>query len=86
MKKTFTVKEAAEELGVSPSRVRQLVLDGSLPAGKFGPVLAISADAIEAAKKRKTSPGPVPKHTSTTKRSTGQKSASYGPSGSKKRR
>jgi excisionase family DNA binding protein len=61
MKKTYTVRDAAEVLGVSPSRVRQLVLAGTLPAEKFGPVLAIPADAVEAAKKRKTSPGPASK-------------------------
>jgi excisionase family DNA binding protein len=61
MKRTYTTKEAAAELGVSDSRVRQMVLDGSLRADRFGHVLALSADAIEAAKKRKTSPGPAPK-------------------------
>lgn len=31
-----TTQQAAEELGITDSRVRQLVLDGTLPAQKFG--------------------------------------------------
>jgi excisionase family DNA binding protein len=34
----ITTTEAAEKLGVSPARVRQLVASGKLPAIKFGPV------------------------------------------------
>jgi excisionase family DNA binding protein len=41
MSATLTTKEAAEKLGVSPARVRQLVLAGSLPAEKFGRDLMI---------------------------------------------
>lgn len=33
-----TTTEAAERLGVSSARVRQLVASGKLPATKFGPV------------------------------------------------
>jgi excisionase family DNA binding protein len=58
-KEIFTTNEAAEELGVSSARVRQMVLDGSLPASRFGRALVISAEAIEAARNRKTSPGPA---------------------------
>lgn len=32
----MTTNEAAKRLGVSPARVRRLVLDGRLPAQKFG--------------------------------------------------
>jgi excisionase family DNA binding protein len=60
-KKTFTTNETAAELGISSARVRQMVLDGTLPASRFGRALVISADAIKAAKRRKTSPGPAPK-------------------------
>lgn len=41
MSATLTTKEAAERLGVSPARVRQLVLAGDLPAEKFGRDLMI---------------------------------------------
>ena len=34
----ITTTEAAKILGVSPARVRQLVLSGDLPARKLGPV------------------------------------------------
>lgn len=60
-KESFTANEAAAELGVSSARVRQMVLDGLLPASRFGRALVISADAIKAAKQRKTSPGPAAK-------------------------
>ena len=60
-KKTFTTAEAAARLGVTVGRVRQLVLDGTLKAEKFGRDLVITADALEAARKRKTTRGPEPK-------------------------
>jgi excisionase family DNA binding protein len=60
-KETFTTTEAADALGVSAPRVRQMVLDGSLPASRFGRALVITAEAIETAKQRKTSPGPAAK-------------------------
>jgi excisionase family DNA binding protein len=60
-KEAFTTKEAAESLGVSAARVRQMVLDGSLPAKKFGRDLVITRGALEAARQRKTSPGPAAK-------------------------
>ena len=37
----LTTQQAATKLGVTVSRVRQLVLDGRLPAGKFGRDLVI---------------------------------------------
>lgn len=36
MDKLLTTQQAAAELGVTDSRVRQLILDGRLPAEKFG--------------------------------------------------
>jgi excisionase family DNA binding protein len=72
-KETFTANEAAAELGVSSARVRQMVLDGTLPASRFGRALVISADAIKAAKQRKTSPGPTPKANGTAKKASSKK-------------
>jgi excisionase family DNA binding protein len=60
-KKTYTTNEAAAELGISSARVRQMVIDKSLPASRFGRALVITAEAIETAKQRKTSPGPEAK-------------------------
>jgi excisionase family DNA binding protein len=60
-KDTFTTNEAAAELNVSSARVRQMVLDGTLPAQKFGRDLVITLEALEVARRRKTSPGPSPK-------------------------
>jgi excisionase family DNA binding protein len=42
MSRGITTSEAAERLGVSTARVRKLVLDGRLPAKKFGRDLVIS--------------------------------------------
>lgn len=39
--KLLTTKEAAQRLGVSAARVRQLVLNKQLPATKFGRDLVI---------------------------------------------
>jgi excisionase family DNA binding protein len=41
MSKGLTTTEAAKRLGVSTARVRRLVLDGRLPAEKFGRDLVI---------------------------------------------
>lgn len=50
-----TAKEAAEMLGVNPSRVRQLVLAGDLPAQKVGDaILIISTADIAKLKKKRT--------------------------------
>jgi excisionase family DNA binding protein len=46
MSVTLTTKEAAERLGVSAARVRQLVLTGSLPAEKFGRDLMIKEEDL----------------------------------------
>ncbi len=84
-KKTFTANEAATELGVSSARVRQMVVDGSLPVSRFGRALVISAEALEHAKQRKTKPGPAPKSATADKRATGQIRATNGPSTGKKK-
>jgi excisionase family DNA binding protein len=59
--KRFTTNEAASELGVTPSRVRQMILEGKLKAKKIGRDLLISEKALAGAKKRKIKPGPAPK-------------------------
>jgi excisionase family DNA binding protein len=64
MAKTYTVNEAAGKLSVSPGRVRQMIVDGLLKTTRFGNVHVISAEALEAAKGRKTKPGPAPKSAS----------------------
>lgn len=49
------VEEAADELGVSPQRVRQLTKNGKLPSQKVGPALIIPITAITERKvKRQT--------------------------------
>jgi excisionase family DNA binding protein len=53
MGKKLTTKEAAQILGVSDARVRQLVLSGKLPAEKFGRDLMIDEADLEAVKERK---------------------------------
>jgi excisionase family DNA binding protein len=47
MNKGLTTNEAAERLNVSPARVRRLVLDGRLPAQKFGRDLVIYESDVE---------------------------------------
>jgi excisionase family DNA binding protein len=42
----MTAKQAARELGVSDSRVRQLVLAGRLKASRHGRALAIDPDDL----------------------------------------
>jgi excisionase family DNA binding protein len=67
-KRVFTANEAAEELGVSSARVRQLILDGTLKTERFGRAHVITAAALEEAKLRHTKPGPVPKNPAETTR------------------
>jgi len=61
MKETYTTEEAAAELGVSSARVRQLILEGVLKTERFGRAHVISRGALEAARRRQTTPGPAPK-------------------------
>jgi excisionase family DNA binding protein len=60
MEKTFTTTEAAEILGVSAARIRQMVLAGEIEGEKRGRDLLIPKSQIEKAKARKTKPGPTP--------------------------
>jgi len=48
----FTTAEAAEQLGVSPGRVRQLILQGRLKATRFGRDLAILEKDLDAVRDR----------------------------------
>ena len=47
-------------LGVTPSRIRQMVLAGEIGGEKRGRDLLIPKSQIEKAKGRKTTPGPKP--------------------------
>lgn len=56
----LTTAEAAAELGVTAARVRQLVLSGEIKGERIGRDVLIPRESVEAAKQRKTKPGPVP--------------------------
>jgi excisionase family DNA binding protein len=43
----LTTQQAAAELGVTDSRVRQLIIDGKLPAQKFGRSHVIKRDDLK---------------------------------------
>ncbi len=58
---TLTAEEAATELGVTPSRIRQMIRGGLLEARRFGKVHVIPRSALKSAGQRKTKPGPAPK-------------------------
>lgn len=51
------VTDAAEELGLSTNRVRELIHSGSLPAQKLGREWAILRPDLEAFKKKERPPG-----------------------------
>ena len=61
MAKTLTTKEAAEILNVTPSRVRQMVLSGRLPAEKFGRDLVIHEKDLALVAERKPGRPPASK-------------------------
>jgi excisionase family DNA binding protein len=60
MNASLTTQQAAEKLGVTVSRVRQLVLAGRLPAEKFGRDLVIKESDLKFVEDRK--PGRPPKN------------------------
>jgi site-specific DNA-methyltransferase (adenine-specific) len=47
MGKLFTTESAASYLGVTPARVRQLILEDRLPSEKYGRDHLISEDALQ---------------------------------------
>ena len=60
MSVSLTTQQVAERLGVTVSRVRQLVLEGRLPAGKFGRDLVIKESDLKRVEDRR--PGRPPKN------------------------
>lgn len=56
----LTVQQAARELGITDSRVRQLLIDGELKGEKFGHIWMIRRADVDAYERRK--PGPQPKN------------------------
>jgi excisionase family DNA binding protein len=57
----LTTQQAAEGLGVSDSRIRQLILVGKLAAVKAGRDWLIKVSDLKLMEKRKTKPGPAAK-------------------------
>lgn len=53
MEDFITTTEAASRLSVTPSRVRQLVVSGALPAQKFGPVNLVKISDLELVRGRR---------------------------------
>jgi excisionase family DNA binding protein len=75
MSAILTTREAAEKLGVSPARVRQLVLAGNLPAEKFGRDLMIKEADLKLVEDRPMGRPPKPKSSGavTSKKKGGRK-------------
>lgn len=57
----FTATEAARELGVTSSQIRNLVAKGKLKARKHGPVWDIDPASVEAYKKAPKAKGGRPR-------------------------
>jgi excisionase family DNA binding protein len=55
---TFTTEEAARELGVTPARVRQMILEGLIKTQRFGRAHVITPEGLETARNRNLKPGP----------------------------
>lgn len=55
--KEYTAQQAAIELKISDSRVRQLALAGEIEHKYFGRALVITQNGIEQARKRETTVG-----------------------------
>ena len=56
----ITTTQAAAILGVTPSRVRQFILQGRLPATKVGRDLFLDRKTVEEFAKQPRRPGPKP--------------------------
>ncbi len=61
VKNWITTAEAAERLGVTPGRVRQMILNGQLPAEKMGRDLLIIEDNLKLVADRKVGRPPKSK-------------------------
>jgi excisionase family DNA binding protein len=81
----ITTTEAAERLGISSARVRQLVGRGDLPATKFGPVNMIKESDLDLVRNRPSAGRPPSKSPASEKRATAKKNASNGTSTHKKK-
>jgi len=57
----YPATEAAQLLGLKSARVRQMCASGQIECFKVGLTWVIPAAAIEAARSRKTKPGPAAK-------------------------
>ncbi len=73
MEEFITTTEAAARLKLTPSRVRQLVVSGALPAHKFGPVNMVRISDLELVRER-PGVGRPPKQAATTKQTPRKKS------------
>jgi excisionase family DNA binding protein len=83
MNKSLTSTEAAARLGISTARVRRLVLDGRLPAQKFGRDLVINEADLKLYEPRKGG-RPPGKVSATKKAATAKPTAKNGASVKKK--
>ena len=78
----LTSEEAATRLGVTPARVRQMIIAGRLPAQRFGRSHMILESDLHLVEDRQ--PGRPPKHNNSEKRATGQIRAKEGTSSKQK--
>lgn len=58
MDKLYTTTDAANIIGISPGRVRQMVANNLLPSIRVGGNNLLTNEAIEILKQRKTKRGP----------------------------
>ena len=80
----LTTEQTAEQLGVTPARVRQMIIAGRLPAQRFGRSHMVLESDLQLVEGRK--PGrPPTKTVSTDRAATAKAGASNGRSTSKKR-
>ena len=57
MKGFLTTKQAGEQLGITPDRVRQLILEGTINAEKIGRDNFIAESEVERVKNLNRKPG-----------------------------
>ncbi len=81
----ITTTEAAERLGISSARVRQLVVSGDLPVIKFGPVNMVKEADLELIRDRPGVGRPPKSADAPEKRATGRIRASNGTATGKKK-